>query len=116
MKAAKDGRLVTHAQVMRALGYGPNVFADEIGPELELVLIACVRNGLPKLLAIIINYTPPHLSEEYSVVDKMDACEEVMLYRNWPKALAIDWEEVFSIRMKMQDPDGLLNITLPGEQ
>ena len=105
---AKSRRPVTYGEVLDSLGYESGVSGHAIRYGLELALIACGMEGLPKLTSIVVNQstgraTPGTIGPGADIQAEVD---KVFEQQEWPPVTRIDWGFVWQNRRELSDTHG----------
>ena len=107
VEAAQAKSFLTYRRVLHRLGYNSNVGGHAIRYGLELVWIACAKEGLPVLTSIIVNQaTGEPTKSGYDVPDWRKNAEKVFAHKEWPNVDAIDWDYVWENRKVLSDTYG----------
>lgn len=102
--SANHQRTLTYGEVLNFLGYANNVRGHAIRYGLELVLIACIDRGLPRLTAIVVNNGTGRPAEGgYPQYRWEEDVQSVFAHQEWPPVDEIDWAYVWMNRKMLSN-------------
>jgi hypothetical protein len=101
ISSAKVKRTITYQEVLNSLGYADGISGNAIRYGLELVLITCADQGLPKLTSIVVNKSTGEPSPNGLTVDL-----SVFVKKEWPAVNKIDWIYYWNKRKQLSHKYG----------
>ena len=107
VKAARDRTTVTYGQVNNALGYKPNATGQAIRSGMDVLVLYCLENNLPKITSLIVNKTSGAPTEGYAYGEGEDIPNEHSACYSHQWEQVIDYSEIWDSRVEIREKQNI---------
>jgi hypothetical protein len=102
VEAARDRSTITYGQVNNALGYKPNATGQAIRSGMDLLVLYCLENDLPKITSLIVNKNSglPTEGYAYGTGENIPVEHSACFDHQWDRV--IDYSGIWDSRVELR--------------